>query len=73
LQQDEAPLAAIEDIGAGDAEIRALSDAVQMAGQLSDEQDAAIEAYQAGDDAAAREYLFGSHFRDEVSDFSRSR
>lgn len=66
LQQDEAPLAAIEDIGAGDAEIRALSDAVQMASQLSDEQDAAIEAYQAGDDAAAREYLFGSHYENEL-------
>lgn len=66
VQQDEARIAAIEDIGAGDAEIRALSEAVQMADQLSDEQDAAIDAYQAGDDAAAREYLFGSHYENEL-------
>nr|WP_321361288.1 diguanylate cyclase [uncultured Hyphomonas sp.] len=65
-QQDEAQLAAVRDIGADDAELEALSDAVRMAGQLSDEQDAAIEAYQAGDDAAAREYLFGAHYENEL-------
>ncbi len=65
-QQDEVQLAAVRDIGADDAELEALSDAVRMAGQLSDEQDAAIEAYQAGDDVAARAYLFGAHYENEL-------
>ena len=66
LQSQEARLAAIQDIGAGDAELQALSQAMRMVDQLSDEQDAAIEAYRAGDDDAARDYLFGEHYENEL-------
>ena len=54
------------DAGASPEELNALQEAVRWADTLHDEQRAALEAYQRGDQATARKLLFGAEYEREL-------
>ena len=71
--RDVADLIAVEkriehvgDAGANDTELRLLADAIRWADTLHDEQEVAIAAYEAGDEARARRILFGAEYEREL-------
>ena len=56
----------LKDAGANENELNALRQAIQWSDALSDEQDVAIKAAQAGDDKTARTILFGDEYGREL-------
>lgn len=66
LKSIEASIGAMRDEGARDAELKALADGLRWADTLRDEQDAAIQAKQAGQDALAQKIIFGPEYEREL-------
>lgn len=62
----EKRIAPIRDSGAVPDELLALKQAMHWAGSLHDEQQAALAAYQQGDEARARQILFGAEYEREI-------
>lgn len=66
LDSVEASLAKLEDAGAQPAELKALEDGLRWADTLREEQAAAIQAKQAGQDQTAQKIIFGPEYEREL-------
>ncbi|AEG48489.1 diguanylate cyclase [Sphingobium chlorophenolicum L-1] len=66
LRSVEQRITHLRDQGAGIAELAALRDGLHWADALIDEQEAAIKAAQSGDQATARQILFGDEYGREL-------
>lgn len=66
LKSVETNVAALRDEGARDSELKALADGLRWAETLRDEQDAAIQAKQAGQDQVAQKIIFGPEYEREL-------
>lgn len=66
LKSVEQRVAHLRDAGANESELAALGQALHWSDALTDEQDAAIRAAQAGDDRTGRTILFGDEYGREL-------
>ena len=66
LRSVEQRISHLRDAGATESELRALRDALHWADALTDEQEAALRAAQAGDQDTARTILFGDEYGREL-------
>ncbi|RYM11269.1 MULTISPECIES: diguanylate cyclase [Sphingobium] len=66
LRSVEQRITHLRDVGADDAELTALRQAMHWADALTEEQDAAIRAAEANDDRTARTILFGDEYGREL-------
>ncbi len=66
LKSVEERISHIGDAGASTGEIEALADAVRLADLLHDEQRAAVAAHEGGDEAKARQLLFGAEYERQL-------
>ncbi|MFC0103444.1 diguanylate cyclase [Sphingopyxis terrae] len=66
LKSIEERIAHVGDAGASTGEIEALADAVRLADLLHDEQRAAVAAHEGGDEAKARQLLFGAEYERQL-------
>lgn len=67
LESIKARIARIGDAGATTDELEALREAIDWADSLQEEQQLAIAAWQKGDQATARQIMFGAEYEREVS------
>ena len=66
LQDTEDRLQHMEDAGATEVELATLTEAIDQANRLTNDQRQAIEAFQSGDAEAARDILFSDHYEAEL-------
>lgn len=66
LKSVEERISHIGDAGASTGEIEALADAVRLADLLHDEQRAAVASHEGGDEAKARQLLFGAEYERQL-------
>lgn len=66
LKSVEERISHIGDAGASTGEIEALADAVRLADLLHDEQHAAVASHEGGDEAKARQLLFGAEYERQL-------
>jgi len=66
LKSVEARIAHIGDAGASEGELAALSEAMNLADLLHDEQQAALAAHKKGDEPQARQILFGAEYERQL-------
>lgn len=66
LKSVEDRIAHIGDVGGSEGELAALGEAVRLADLLHDEQRAALAAHEKGDDARARQLLFGAEYERQL-------
>ena len=66
LKSVETHIASMRDVGAQEGELKALADGLRWADTLRDEQDAAIQAKQAGQEQVAQKIIFGPEYEREL-------
>ena len=66
LKSVETHNASMRDVGAQEGELKALADGLRWADTLRDEQDAAIQAKQAGQEQVAQKIIFGPEYEREL-------